>query len=60
MAITAWVALVSTSYFLVMKRINKFRIDASIELIGLDIAEMGGLSSELLEKIKREGILSSP
>ncbi|TNV72316.1 hypothetical protein FGO68_gene10818 [Halteria grandinella] len=60
LAISAWTALVSTSYFMIMKKANKFRIDASIELIGLDIAEMGGLSSQLLEKIRRDGILASP
>lgn len=59
-SISLWTALVSTSYFLIMKKFNKFRIDASIEVIGLDIAEMGGLSSQLLEKIRRDGILASP
>ncbi len=37
-----------------MKSLNKFRIDKSIEVIGLDIAEMGGLSNELFDKIVKE------
>ena len=53
-AIIAWIALTSTLYFLIMKRIGKFRIEQSIELIGLDIAEMGGLSQDLMDKIKKE------
>ena len=31
-----------------------FRVDKAIELIGLDIAEMGGLSEEVYEKIRKE------
>jgi ammonium transporter, Amt family len=60
LAIIVWASAISTTYFLIMKSLNKFRIDASIEMIGLDIAEMGGLSNELFEKIRREGILASP
>jgi len=41
-----------------MKWIDKFRIDKSIEIIGLDIAEMGGLSEELFDKIWKETVLS--
>jgi Amt family ammonium transporter len=60
LCISVWAAATSTVYFLVMRLCNKFRIDASIELIGLDIAELGGLSNELLEKIRLQGILNSP
>ena len=55
LAIILWTSLISTTYFLIMKRLGKFRIDKSIEIVGLDIAEMGGLSNELFEKIKRDG-----
>lgn len=37
-----------------MRSLNKFRIDKSIEVIGLDIAEMGGLSNELFDKIVKD------
>jgi hypothetical protein len=31
-----------------------FRVDQAIEIIGLDIAEMGGLSEDIYEKVRRE------
>jgi hypothetical protein len=31
-----------------------FRIDKSIEVIGLDIAEMGGMSNDLFDKILKD------
>ena len=54
LAILAWTLLLSTGYFLIMRSVGKFRIDRSIEVIGIDIAEMGGLSQELYEKIRLE------
>lgn len=44
-AIMAWTAIISFGFFYLMKRLGKFRIDKSIEIIGMDYAEMGGLSS---------------
>lgn len=58
LAIMGWTAVISTLFFLIMERLGKFRIDQSIELIGLDIAEMGGLSNDLLDKIRRELVMS--
>lgn len=37
-----------------MKRLGLLRIDKTIEIIGLDIAEMGGVSEELYEKMRKE------
>ena len=37
-----------------MRRLGKFRIDRSIEIIGLDIAEMGGLSADLFDRIIKD------
>ena len=54
LAILAWTLLLSTGYFLIMRSVGKFRIDRSIEVIGIDIAEMGGLSQELYDKIRLE------
>jgi hypothetical protein len=54
-AIIAWTVLISGAYFLFMKEIiGVFRIDKSIEVIGLDIAEMGGLSNDLFDKILKD------
>lgn len=58
LTICIWAAMISTLYFLLMKSVNKFRIDKSIEIIGLDIAEMGGLSEELFDKIWKETAFS--
>lgn len=57
----AWVAFMSFLFFYTMKRLKLLRVDKAIELIGLDIAEMGGLSDEVYEKILRDyggGVMS--
>ena len=45
-----------------MKRLGLLRIDKAIEMIGLDIAEMGGVGEDVYEKMRREfgGSISSP
>jgi hypothetical protein len=50
----SWVTLTAGSIFFALKRMGLFRVDKAIELIGLDIAEMGGLSEEVYEKIRKE------
>lgn len=52
--VIAWVAFMSSMIFYIMKRLGLFRVDMAIELIGLDIAEMGGLSEEVYAKIRRD------
>ena len=42
----------SSHIFYTMKRLKLFRVDSAIELIGLDIAEMGGLSEDVYEKVR--------
>lgn len=37
-----------------MKRLGLLRIDKAIEIIGLDIAEMGGVGEDIYEKMRRE------
>jgi hypothetical protein len=37
-----------------MKRLGFLRIDKSIEIIGMDIAEMGGLSEDLYERLRKD------
>ncbi len=37
-----------------MKRLGLLRIDKTIEIIGLDIAEMGGVGEEIYEQMRRE------
>jgi hypothetical protein len=50
----AWVSLTSSIIFYTMKRLGLFRVDKAIELIGLDIAEMGGLSDDVYERIRKD------
>ena len=51
-AVLIWTALTSSAFFYTMKRLGLLRIDPTIEIIGLDIAEMGGLSEDMYEKIR--------
>lgn len=50
----AWVAFMSSTIFFTLRRLGLFRVDKAIEIIGLDIAEMGGLSEEVYEKIRKD------
>lgn len=52
--VMSWVSFTSGTIFFTLKRLGLFRVDKAIELIGLDIAEMGGLSEEVYEKIRKE------
>jgi hypothetical protein len=49
----AWVGVMSSIIFYTLMRLKLFRVDSAIELIGLDIAEMGGLSEEVYEKVRQ-------
>ena len=42
--VIAWVATTSSIFFYTMKRLGFLRVDKAIEIIGLDIAEAGGLT----------------
>ena len=52
-AVFAWTAATSSTFFYILKRLNLFRIDKAIEIIGLDMAEMGGVGEEVYEKIRQ-------
>ncbi len=43
----AWASVCSIIFFLSMKRMGLLRIKKEIEIIGLDIAELGGLTDEV-------------
>jgi hypothetical protein len=44
----------SIGIFMGLKKAGLLRIDKSIEIIGLDIAEMGGVPDEVYQKVKQE------
>lgn len=50
--IFAWVTLISFPYFWVMKFYGKLRLSKSIEIVGLDIAEMGGVSESHYKQLE--------
>lgn len=50
--ILAWTAFFSVLFFYSMKRAGLLRIEKEIEIIGLDIAELGGMTDEMYQKIK--------
>lgn len=56
--VMAWVGIMSSLIFYTLKRLGLFRVDKAIELIGLDIAEMGGLSEEIYEKVRAQQALN--
>lgn len=57
----AWCGAMSSIVFYTLKRLDLFRVDTAIELIGLDIAEMGCLGEQVYEQIRRDfGNVKSP
>lgn len=47
-----WVSVLAGGLFLLLKKLGLLRIDKAVEVIGLDIAEMGGVSDEIYNKVK--------
>ena len=43
----AWVSVISISFFLIMKKLGMLRIAKEVEIIGIDVAELGGLSDDI-------------
>jgi ammonia channel protein AmtB len=43
----AWASVCSIIFFTLMKKLNLLRIEKEIEIIGLDVAELGGLSDDV-------------
>jgi ammonium transporter, Amt family len=58
-AIIVWVTAITLPFFLLMRRLNLLRVPKEIEVIGLDISELGGVPDEVYQKLKRDfGFLS--
>ena len=58
MVVVAWVGSVSSAIFYILNRLHLFRVDKAIELLGLDIAEMGALSEEVYKHIRLDALAS--
>lgn len=52
--ILLWTAVTTFIVFYTLKRLDLLRVDKSIEVIGLDIAEMGGVPEDVYEKMRRD------
>lgn len=52
--ILAWVSVTSFIVFFTMKKLHLLRVDKSVEMMGLDIAEMGGVPEEMYEKMRKD------
>lgn len=52
--IFAWVSVLTIAIFMGLKYAGLLRIDKAVEVIGLDIAEMGGVSDDVYQKVKQE------
>lgn len=50
----AWVSVMSISFFMIMKKLDMLRIAKEVEIIGIDVAELGGLSDDIYQRIKLE------
>ena len=46
--------------FLTMKKFNLFRVPKEVEIIGLDISELGGVNEDVYRKLKRDFGIKSP
>lgn len=50
---------ITLPFFLLMKKFDLLRVPKEIEVIGLDISELGGIPDEVYQKLKKDfGFLS--
>lgn len=60
LSIFTWVSLFSISFFLTMKKFNLLRVPKEIEIIGMDISELGALSEETYGKLRKDFGIFTP
>ena len=60
LSIYIWVSMWAAPLFLTMKKFNLFRVPKEVEIIGLDISELGGVNEDVYRKLKREFGIKSP
>jgi len=59
-SIIIWVSFWSILLFSTLNRFNLFRVPKEIEIMGLDIAEMGGVNEDIYSKLRTEFGVMSP
>lgn len=50
--IAAWTSLLSIPAFVVLRKLHLLRVDVAVEEVGLDIAELSGVSEEFLDAVR--------
>jgi ammonium transporter, Amt family len=60
LAIIVWVSFWSILLFTALNKYHLFRVPKEIEIMGLDVAEMGGVSEEMYSKLRKEFGVQSP
>jgi Amt family ammonium transporter len=53
-AIVLWVSLWSIFLFTLLNKYHLFRVPKEIEIMGLDIAEMGGVNEDIYSKLRKD------
>lgn len=51
-SIFLWVSICSSTLFLILKKLGIFRVPKEIEIIGVDIAELGGVDEEVYSRLR--------
>lgn len=59
-SIIVWVSFWSILLFSLLNKYNLFRVPKEIEIMGLDIAEMGGVNEQVYAKLRKEFGVQSP
>lgn len=54
LAIFTWVTLCTVPFFLTMKKLNLLRVPREIEVVGLDISELGGVSEDVYARLRKD------
>ena len=56
----AWVSALSIPIFLTLNKFGLFRVPKEVEIMGLDIAELGGVNQEVYNKLKKDFSFFTP
>jgi hypothetical protein len=59
-SIAAWVSFWSILIFYTLNRYGLFRVPKEIEIIGLDISELGGVNEDVYSKLRKDFSLLTP
>lgn len=52
--IVAWTTVIVLPAFYVLRKLHMLRVDKAIEEVGLDVAELGGVSEEFLDAVREQ------